>query len=114
MYPNLTFSRTVSVSAGVSVPFVLIAFHVDKVKVFIRHVRGQRLMLGMLGIVSLTVFISLAIILSQPLGLGIKGGMGIGIGLVALMFILGVFLSRLTILYAGWGEFISTSHASNR
>lgn len=69
-------------------------------------------MLGMLGIVSLTVFVSLAIILSQPLGAGIKGGMGIGIGLVALMFILGVFLSRLAFLYDGWGEFGSSSDSS--
>lgn len=85
-----------SVSAGVSIPFVLIAFNLERVlnwsNQVIERAKHSKVGAGMISIISLVVFISLAIILSQPLELGIKAGVLIAVGLLASMAVVSLLM----------------------
>lgn len=78
----------VSVSAGVSIPFILVAFNFEKViawsKWVVARMRRARLAASLTACVMVILFVALAVILSQPLENGIKAGVGIGLGLLSL------------------------------
>ena len=88
---------TVSVSAGLSIPFVLIAFNLETVnrwssQIIARVKREPVVLLVTVSIIIIAVT-ALAIVLSQPLGAGIKAGVGIGLGLLAAVGLVALFLS---------------------
>jgi len=92
----LTFP--VSVSAGVSVPFVLVAFNLERVqswpKSAIAWVRGAPLASACVGVILLVVIVALAATLSQPLAPAVKAGVGIGLALFATGTIITLLVSR--------------------
>ena len=88
----------VSVSAGVSVPFVLIAFNLERVKAWPRTVlywtRAAPLASACVGVIFLVVIVGLAATLSQPLAPAVKAGVGIGLAFLATAAALTILLSR--------------------
>ncbi|XDG08902.1 hypothetical protein ABKA04_008517 [Annulohypoxylon sp. FPYF3050] len=89
-----------SVSAGVSIPFILLAFNFDKVfnwcKSIITWAKTARLLLGLMASIILVLIIALAVTLSQPIDAGIKAGVGIGLGLLVVVALSFLFI------WKGW------------
>jgi galactitol-specific phosphotransferase system IIC component len=97
----------VAVSAGVSIPFVLMAFNLEVVldwsNQVIARAKHSKLAVGMISLVTLVVFISLAIILSQPLETGIQAGVLIAVGLLSSMAVISLFMFHM-FKSKGWFE----------
>lgn len=78
-----------SVSAGVSIPFILVAFNFDTVTKWSNYVgtrfKASRELWLYMGLLLLVLAIALGSVLSQPLAAQIK--VGVGIGLSFLLFI---------------------------
>ncbi|KAI0895389.1 hypothetical protein F4806DRAFT_80154 [Annulohypoxylon nitens] len=87
-----------SVSAGVSIPFILLAFNFDKVfnwcKSIIMWAKTARLVLGLMASIILILIIALAVTLSQPIDAGIKAGVGIGLGLLVVIALIFLFILK--------------------
>ena len=98
LVPMLLTGAIVSVSAGVSIPFVLIAFNLEAVNrwtsLIIAWAKRERFAIFVTALIILILVIALAIILSQPLESGIKAGVGIGLGLLAAIAIASLFISH--------------------
>ncbi|UNI22508.1 hypothetical protein JDV02_008392 [Purpureocillium takamizusanense] len=87
-----------SVSAGVSVPFVLVAFNLESVKSWpksaITWVKGAPFVSTCVGIILLVTIVALAATLSQPLAPAVKAGVGVGLALLAMGTIVTLLVSR--------------------
>lgn len=98
LLPGMLIEITVSVSAGVSIPFILLAFNFDKVfnwcKSIIMWAKTARLVLGLMASVILILIIALAVTLSQPIDAGIKAGVGIGLGLLVVIALVFLFILK--------------------
>jgi hypothetical protein len=96
-----------AVSAGVSIPFVLMAFNLEAVldwsNQVIARAKHSKVAVGMISLVTLVVFISLAIILSQPLETGIQAGVLIAVGLLSSMAVISLFMFHM-FKSKGWFE----------
>ncbi|KFA70940.1 hypothetical protein S40288_10226 [Stachybotrys chartarum IBT 40288] len=93
-----------SVSAGVSIPFMLVAFNLEKVQTWpkkamqlIRHTRTS--VNAVMGAIIVGTLVALAVVLSQPLGEGIRAGIGLVLGLMAVVAIATIIGTRYN-----WGE----------
>ncbi|KAH6955850.1 hypothetical protein BKA56DRAFT_231914 [Ilyonectria sp. MPI-CAGE-AT-0026] len=85
-----------SVSAGVSIPFILIAFNLDKVAAWPRKfydaIKDGYEITTFMTIVCLVIFISLAVVLSQPLAAPIKGSIGATLGLLISVVLIAILI----------------------
>lgn len=85
-----------SVSAGVSIPFILIAFNLEKVAAWPRKfydaIKDGYEVTTFMTIVCLVIFISLAVVLSQPLAAPIKGSIGAALGLLISVVLIAILI----------------------
>lgn len=76
----------VAVSAGLSIPFIFIAFNLETVlkwtSLLVKRAKKARSMVLLMVALILVLGIALAVTLSQPLEAGIKAGVGIALGLL--------------------------------
>ena len=87
-----------AVSAGVSIPFVLVAFNFERLikwsRLIIKRSRAAGIATSMMASVVVVLIIALGVVLSQPLETGIKVGIGIGLGLLAATAVAAIFISN--------------------
>ena len=93
-YSQVANELLVSVSAGVSVPFILVAFNFDRVKawwaILVKHTSRMKRSAAISAFILVVLLVSLAVVLSQPLGAAVKTGAAVAISLltiIALAFI---------------------------
>lgn len=87
----------VTVSAGVSIPFVLLAFNFEKVITWpsqaMEWLRQGALAMSIIVTTVAIVIIALAVILSQPLSSQIKAATCLAIGLIAVVIVVSILIS---------------------
>lgn len=87
-----------AVSAGVSIPFIFIAFNLEMVlrwaRVIVARAKNAGLAMSLMASMILILVVALAVVFSQPLEAGVKSGVGIGLGLLCVIALASLFISH--------------------